>query len=162
MNRAVVVFVATNAVQDQIHHAQPRRVIDDLPAVQHVVLQKAFLFAIQLVMGSHVVMGGQQEATRATSGIADALLRLWLHHIHHRLNQWARRKILARTTFGILRILLQQALVGIALHIGVEDGPRLLIDQIDDQAAQLGGVLDLVLRLAKDDAEHPWLLCQFL
>src|SRR5712691_8809010 len=33
-------------------------------------------------------------------------------------------------------------------------GPLLLVDQVDDEAAQLGRILDLVLSFAEDDAEH--------
>ncbi len=54
----------------------------------------------------------------------------------------------------------QQALVGVALHVGVEADPLLAVDQVDDQPAQLGRVLDLVLRLAEDDAEHARLACR--
>jgi hypothetical protein len=36
------------------------------------------------------------------------------------------------------------------------------IDQIHDQAAQLGRVLNLVLRLAKNDAEHSEMRAQLL
>ena len=53
----------------------------------------------------------------------------------------------------------EQPLVGVALDVGVEHRPLLAVDQVDDQAAQLGRVLDLVLRLAEDHAEHAWLAC---
>ena len=69
---------------------------------------------------------------------------------------------MARAALHVLGVLLQQALVGIALHIGGEAGPLLLVDQVHDQAAQLGRVLDLVLRLAEDDAQHPGALAQLL
>ena len=52
---------------------------------------------------------------------------------------------------GVLGVLLQQALVGVALHVGVEGHPLLAVDQVDDQAAQLGRVLNLVLGLAEDE-----------
>lgn len=38
----------------------------------------------------------------------------------------------------------------------------LAVDQVRGQPFQLGRVLDLVLRLVEDDAEHPELLAQFL
>lgn len=68
----------------------------------------------------------------------------------------------AGTALGVLGVLLQQPLVGVALDVGVEGGPLLALDQVGDEAAQLGGVLNLVLRLAEDHAEHPRLLAQFV
>ena len=82
--------------------------------------------------------------------------------IDDRLDQRARREVLAGAALGVLRVLLQQALVGVALHVGVDRQPVLLVDQVDDQPPQLGRVLDLVLRLAEDQAEHALLLAQFL
>jgi hypothetical protein len=58
---------------------------------------------------------------------------------------------LARTAFYVLGVLLQQAFIGIALHIGGEAGPLLLVDQVHDQPPQFGRVLDLVLRLAEPE-----------
>jgi hypothetical protein len=40
------------------------------------------------------------------------------------------------------------------------DQPALVADQIDDEAAELGRVLDLVLGLAVDDPQHAALLAQ--
>jgi hypothetical protein len=56
----------------------------------------------------------------------------------------------------------EEALVGVALEIGVEGSPRFLVDEIDDEPAELGRVLDFVLRLAEDDAEHAGTLAEFL
>ena len=42
----------------------------------------------------------------------------------------------------------------------LERAPRLLIDEVDDEAAQVGGVLDLVLRFAEDDAEDARLFAE--
>ena len=107
-------------------------------------------------------MRREQEAARAAGRIADRLPRLGAHHVHHRGDERARREVLARAAFHVLGVLLQQALVGVALHVGGKRGPLLLVDQVDDQPAQLGRVLDLVLRLAEDDAEHARLLAEFL
>ena len=57
-------------------------------------------------------------------------------------------------------VALEQPLVGVALHVGRHRRPVLLADQLDDELAQLGRVLDLVLRLLEDQAEHPALLAQ--
>ena len=45
-------------------------------------------------------------------------------------------------------------LVGVALDVGGEAGPLFLVDQVHDQPAQFGRVLDLVLGLAENDPEH--------
>lgn len=60
----------------------------------------------------------------------------------------------------VFGVLLQQTSVGIALYVGREAGPLLLVDEIHDQAPQLGRVLALVLRLAEDDVKHANSLAQ--
>ncbi len=109
-----------------------------------------------------IIVRREQEAARAAGRIADRLPRLRRDHIDHRGDERTRREVLARAAFHVLGVLLQQALVGVALHVGVEARPLLLVDQVDDQPAQLGRVLDLVLRLAEDDAEHARPLAEFL
>ena len=107
-------------------------------------------------------MRREQETTRAAGRIADGLPRLRGDHVHHRGDERARREVLARAAFHVLGVLLQQALVGVALHVGGEAGPLLLVDQVHDEPAELGRVLDFVLRLAEDDAEHARPLAEFL
>ena len=75
--------------------------------------------------------------------------------VDDRPDQRPRREVLPRARLHVLRVLLEQPLVGVALDVGVEREPRLAVDQVDDQPPQLRRVLDLVLRLAEDDAEHP-------
>ena len=84
------------------------------------------------------------------------------HDVHHRGDERARREVLAGAALDVLGVLLQQALVGVALHVGVEARPLLLVDQVDDEPPQLGRVLNLVLRLAEDDAEHAGPLAELL
>jgi antitoxin YefM len=55
-------------------------------------------------------------------------------------------------------VALQQAFAGIALDVGIKPQPLFLIQQIGDQALALGGILDLVLGLAKHQAEQAALL----
>jgi hypothetical protein len=64
---------------------------------------------------------------------------------------------LAGGTFGIAGVAFQQAFVGIALDVGAEDHPALLIEQIEDQAFEFGGILDLVLGFTKYQAEQAML-----
>jgi hypothetical protein len=48
---------------------------------------------------------------------------------------------------------LQQAFVGVAFDVRAHGRPVLAVDQVHHQAAQLGRVLELVLRLAEDQAD---------
>ena len=89
------------------------------------------------------------------AGSQIVIARLGPHHLDDRLDQRPRREVLARARLDVLGVLLEQPLVGVALDVGVERQPALAVDQVDDQPAQLGRVLDPVLRLAEDDAEHP-------
>jgi hypothetical protein len=49
----------------------------------------------------------------------------------------------------VLGVPLQQALVGVALHVGRHRRPVLLADQLDDELPQLGRVLDLPWAFAR-------------
>jgi hypothetical protein len=97
----------------------------------------------------------EQEAASAARWIAHTRSRLRLHHLDDRADQRARREVLAGARLHVLRVLLEQPLVGVPLYIRVEREPRLAVDQVDDEPSQLRGILDPVLRLAEDDAEHP-------
>ena len=154
--------VRADAVQQQVHAAEPRDAVDQLDAVKRVRLQSLLLLPVELVAAwdrtsSCTPRAGNRPCRRR---IADRHLRLGPHHIDHRRDQRARREVLSRAAFHVLGVLFQQAFVSVALHIGGQRGPLFLVDQIDDQPPQLGRVLNLVLRLAEDDAEHARSLCR--
>ena len=109
-----------------------------------------------------VIMRREQETTRAARRITNGLPRLRGDHVHDGGDERARREVLARAAFHVLGVLLQQALVSVALHVGGERRPLLLVDQVHDEPAQLGRVLDFVLRLAENDAQHARPLAEFL
>ena len=58
-------------------------------------------------------------------------------------------------------VLFQQSLIGIAFYVSLKSDPLFPVNQVGNQAAELGRVLDLVLRLTKDDTKHPFFLTQF-
>ena len=83
------------------------------------------------------------------------------HAVHHRLDQRARREVLAGAALDVLRVLLQQPLVGVALDVGVErassspcrSGRR-------SRAAAWPGPGILFCALRKISAEHARLVAQ--
>jgi hypothetical protein len=76
------------------------------------------------------------------------------------VDQDAGREVLACAGLCILRVLFEQAFVDVALDVGAERAPRFLVDEVDDESAQVGGVLDLVLGFPEDDAEDTWLFAK--
>jgi len=149
-------LLGADAVQEQIHHAEAGCVVDDLPAVQRVEAEGALLVGIEVgVVLRDPLVRGEQEAARAARGIADRHPRLGTHHLDERADQRPRREVLTGARLDVLGVLLEQSFVRVALDVGVERKPGLAVDQVDDQPPQLRGVLDPVLRLAEDDAEHP-------
>ena len=60
----------------------------------------------------------------------------------------------------VLRILLQQPFVSVALYVGTERGPVFLVDEIDDHPPQLGRVLELVLRFVEDQRERSFFVAE--
>ena len=57
---------------------------------------------------------------------------------------------------------LQQTFVGLAFAVSTEGHPLLLVEQVGDEALELGGILNLVLGLAKHQAEQAVLLAEVL
>ncbi len=57
---------------------------------------------------------------------------------------------------------MKQSLIGVAFDICVHTRPGFLVDEVDDEPAQLRRVLDAVLRLAEDEAQQARLGAQAL
>jgi len=118
------------------------------------------LLPVQGEIFGDVIVCCQQKAARAAGWIANTLPRRRAHYIHNRLDERPRGEVLPRSRFGILGVLFQQALVNLALHVNVQPDPGFAVNQLN-QALQLGGVLNAVLRLAEDDRDQPRALPQF-
>ncbi|MNV66347.1 hypothetical protein D3C71_1590950 [compost metagenome] len=148
-------------MQHHVHGAHARRGLHQFVAGEGLFLEVLELVARQaLVVGCDVVVRRKQKAARATGRVANALGGQRRNAVDHGLDECARREILARAAFGVLRVLLQQALIRIAFHICAQNCPGLGVNQIHNHAAQLGRVLKLVLCLAKDQAQRAFLLPQ--
>jgi hypothetical protein len=140
-------------VEQQVHRAQAGGRIGDLPPPQRVQLEVLLLVLVEPVVLGNVVVGREQEAAGAHGRIHEGLPRLGLHHVHEGADQRSRGEVLPGPGLG--GRLLQQALVGVALHVGVEARPLLAVQQVHDEAAQLRRILNLVLGLAEDQAQRP-------
>jgi len=141
-------------VEEEVHRAKSRGVVDDLASRECLIAEEALLIAVEVVVGGDVVVRGQKEATGAAAGVGDPLARPRLHHVDHRLDQRSGGEVLAGAGLGVGGVLLEQPFVGVALDVGVDSGPGLGLDQVDDQPAQLGRILDAILGLAEDQAER--------
>ena len=129
--------------------------------MEGAVFQGFLLGAVEVGEFRKVVEDGEEEAAGAAGGVADGLAGLRGHDIDNGGDEGAGREVLTCAAFDVGGVLFEETLVGVALEIGVEGGPGFLVDEIGDEAAELGRVLDLVLRLAEDDAQHARALTQF-
>jgi hypothetical protein len=142
-------------MQHQVHRREAGGALHQLPAAQRVLLQMFFLVARKVgVVLRHIVVREEQKPAGAAGRVANGLAGPGRDAVHHRRYQRARREILSRAAFRILRVLLQQALVGVAFHVRAHGGPVLGVDQVHHQAPQLGRVLELVLRLVENEGER--------
>ena len=107
-------------MKQQIHRAKPGDAVHQFDAEERAALELLLLRPIERVMLGQVIMRREQETTRAARRITDGLPRLRSDHVHHRGDERARREVLARPAFHVLGVLLQQALVGVALYVGGE------------------------------------------
>jgi hypothetical protein len=152
-------FFPADGVQVEVHGAQPGGAVDDLPAAEGVKAQEALLVAVEPVGVGDIFVRGQEEAARAAGRVTDGLHGSRAGDLHHGADQLARGEVLARAAFHVFGVLLQQALVDGPLHVHAQAGPGFFVDELD-QAAQLGRVLDLILRFAEDQPQQALFLAQ--
>lgn len=120
--------VGPDAMEDKVHAAEPCDTVHQFHASHRIVVEMPEPRLIELVVLADKGMRGEQKAAGAAGRIADHFARTRLHHLHDGLDQRTRGEVLARTTFHVLRVLLQPPFVGGALHVGVERRPFLLVD----------------------------------
>ena len=83
------------------------------------------------------------------------------HDFDNGLDQRTRGKILPGAALRVLGVFLQQALVDVTLHIGIQAAPGFIVDELND-AFEFGGVLNLVLGFSEDYAQRAALPAQRL
>src|SRR5438105_2694426 len=105
------------------------------------------LVFIQIVAFTDVLVSDQQEPTGAASGIVNSLHWRRAHYVHNGTDKSARGKVLSGPRLHVLSVLFKQALIGITLDVSVKRHPLFFVDQVGDEAAELGRVLNLVLGL---------------
>ena len=80
--------VAADAVQQQVHGAEPGDAVHDLDAAAALRTSGASSGRCRARSAwLMIVMRGQQEAARAAGRIADGLARRGAHHVHHGADQ---------------------------------------------------------------------------
>ena len=154
--------IAVHAVQKQIHHAQASRIGNQFPAADKARLQMPLLVLVHVVVLDHEVESFQQETAGTACWIADGIIGSWLDAIDDRFDQFARREVLPGSFGAFFGTLFEQTFVDIPIGISLHAGPVLGVDQLDDQASERGGILDILPRLLEDRPEHPGLLSQFI
>src|SRR5712691_2191738 len=60
-NRRSAIFVAADAMQKEVHDTQSGSVIHNLPAMQGVMFQKAFLVTVKAIVMHNVVVCSKEE-----------------------------------------------------------------------------------------------------
>ena len=83
-------------------------------------------------------VGGNQEACRTCGRVLNNFPWLGFHTTHHGVDQWPWGEVLARTGFGFVGVLLQQAFIQVteAIFLGVE--PVDLIQRLDELLQMTG------------------------
>ena len=141
-------------MQHKVHATKPGRVLHQFPALEGLLLQPALLLPVQIrVVLDQVIMRSQQKTTCSTSGITNGVLWFGNNCINNCLDQRPWGKILTCTGLCVLNILFKQTFVGIPFYVGAHHRPVFLVNEINNQPAELGRVLKLVLRFTKDQPE---------
>ena len=151
--RVVGVGGGADAVQVEVHRAEADDAGDDVGAAQGLGAKVLHLRLAELVVLGNEVVGGEEEAAGAAGGVADHLPGLGCHYIDDGADERAGREVLTGSLVGRAGGLFEQAFVDGTLDVHVHAGPILVADHLD-HALEVGGVGDLVLRLAEDDADE--------
>ena len=157
---AAIAIDLPDVVEKEVHQAEAAGTGNDLVAVEGVVFEEFLLAFVELVVADQIVVGRKEEAACAAGWIGDGPARFGGHTFDHGGDQGPRGEILTSSGFGVLGVLFEDALVDVALGVGAERDPLGVIDHLDE-SAKLGGVLDLVLRLGEDLAEHAFTFAEF-
>src|SRR5512143_383712 len=82
------VLVGPDAVEHQVHGAEPGRALDQFPALEGRAFELAlFVGAHVWIVLYHVIVRGEEKPAGPASRIADRLFRLRLDHVDHGLDQ---------------------------------------------------------------------------
>lgn len=100
-----------------------------------------------------MVVRHEKESAGATRRVDHGVGDSGLDDVDDRLDQSPRGEVLTSPGPLVRRTLGQQLLVRVALDVGAGLRSVLLVDQVDDEPAQLRRVLDAVLGLAEDGAD---------
>ncbi len=92
--------------------------------------------------------------------LAHPFAGLGRHGIDDGADERPRREVLPRSLGRLHGVFVEEPLVGVALDVRAHARPVLLVDEVDEQPPELGGVLELVLRLAKDETKQALLAAQ--
>ncbi len=151
--RADRALAIADAVQVEVHAAEPHHLVHDVHAAQRVLAQLPLLRrgpATGPSCGHRRRAGSRRCRTpgharfrRCAGSITSTIA----------LDQRARREVLARAGLHFAGVLFQQPLVDRTLHVDANADPGLVVDQRDDPL-ELGRVGELVLRLAEDGADQ--------
>ena len=148
-------------MQQQVHRGEASGAVDEFDAVRERVLQVVPLVGRHLVdIRGGVLVGDEEEAARAAGWVGDAVVDSWVDDVDDGLDEGAGREVLPGARALVARALGEEAFVGVAVDVGARLRPVLLADEIDDEAAQLRGVGDAVLRLAEDGADDALFACE--
>ena len=107
-------------MQIQVHQCHLEGVSDQFVSIEGFVLQKLLVLTAEGVVAGigQEFLCGQEEAAAAAAWVSDGLARLRAQALDHSLDQRTGCKILASTGFDILRVLLKQTFVDLALDVG--------------------------------------------
>ena len=105
---------------------------------------------LQLVVAYQGLIGCEKKPARPAGRIGYGLVGFGLHTGHNRFDERAWGEVLACTRFGVLSVLLEDALVDIPFRVGVQTHPLVVVDHVDDPS-QFRWILDFVLRRKEMD-----------
>ncbi len=147
-----VADAAVDAVQHQVHHCQTVSILNMFHAVKGAVAVFTLLSFgefVEVVMGTQVMIGGNQETAGAGGRVLNDVVERGFHNPHHAVDQRARRKVLAGAGFLFVGVFLQQAFVKVAQVFAVHAVPVDLVD-LGHQRGKGGGLFDEAAGVGED------------
>ena len=117
--RLALVVVGADAVEEEVHRAEAADAVDQLDAAEGVVAQVLLLVPVEVVVARRGIVRRRAGSRRCRRrGRTMTSPGCGLDAVDDGVDERPGREVLPGAALDVLGVLLQQPLVGVALHVG--------------------------------------------
>ena len=148
-----------DVVEVEVHEAEFEGGGYDLPAVEGVLFEVFFLFAVEGVGGFDEVFACKEESAASAAGVCNGFEGFGTDTGDHGTNEGSRSKVLACSAFYVFCVFLEESFVYFSFDIRGEGGPGFSVDHLNDFGEDGSGA-DFVCCAFEDFSEDSFLFSE--